>query len=348
MSDWTGRKVLVTGHTGLKGSWLSEMLLGLGAEVSGLALAPETDPALFDKLGLAGRMDHAVLDIRDAEAVEARVRDVAPDVVFHLAAQPLVRRSYDRPVETWATNVMGTAHLLDGLRRLGKVVAVVVVTSDKVYRNREWLHGYRETDRLGGHDPYSASKAATELLAESWRLSFGAHGLRIATARAGNIIGGGDWSEDRLVADLARAFTRGEALELRNPAATRPWQHVLDPLTGYVVLAERLAASDDPRWQSAWNFGPEPGDIRPVRDLAAEAVRHWPGVVIEAPDIGAPHEAGRLSLAIEKARALLGWSPRWDFARAVAETIRWYRAVEGGADALALTRAQIAEHGGSR
>lgn len=344
--NWQGKRVLVTGHTGFKGSWLCEMLLGRGAVLSGLALPPETTPALFDQLGLARRMDHATLDIRDAGAVAARVRDLAPDIVLHLAAQPLVRRSYREPVETWATNVMGTAHLLDALTRLDRAIAVVVVTTDKVYDNREWVHAYRETDRLGGHDPYSASKAGTELVAQSWRKSFGggASGLRIATARAGNVIGGGDWSEDRILPDLMRALAAGQALSLRNPHAVRPWQHVLDPLAGYLTLAERLATSSEAQWQDGFNFGPEAVDLRTVRDLVDTALGHWPGRWVDASDPAAPHEAGRLALTIDKARATLGWAPRWSFETAVSETVSWYRGLHDGQDAKALTTAQIAAH----
>ncbi|CAM3375528.1 CDP-glucose 4,6-dehydratase [Paracoccus nototheniae] len=347
MIDWSQKRVLVTGHTGFKGAWLSEMLLARGVVPAGLALAPDGQPALFDGLQLASRMDHAVLDIRDGAAVTRRVRAIRPDIVFHLAAQPLVRQSYRQPVATWATNVMGTACLLEALTGLDTPVAVVVVTTDKVYAERDCPHGYRETDRLGGHDPYAASKAAVELLVDSWRLSFAGSGLRIATARAGNVIGGGDRARDRILADLAAAFSGDRALRLRNPGATRPWQHVLDPLAGYLALSERLSVSDDPCWQQAWNFGPDPSGIRAVRDLATEAQRHWPGTIIESPPTDAPHEAARLSLCIDKARSLLGWQPQWPFARAVAETVSWYRDVAGGACAATLTRAQIARHAGA-
>lgn len=350
MAGWQDRRVLVTGHTGFKGSWLCEMLLGMGARVSGLALAPEGALALFDQLGLAGRLDHAVVDLRDAGAVAVRVAAVAPEVVFHLGAQSLVQRSYAKPVETWATNVLGTVHLLDALGALARPVAVVIVTTDKVYENREWVHGYRETDRLGGHDPYSASKAAAEIAVDSWRKSFG--GLRIATARAGNVIGGGDWAENRIVPDLARAFAAGLPLAVRNPDSVRPFQHVLEPLAGYTALAERLVGSDDPKWQSAFNFGPEPGDLMTVRGLVTAAVESWPGTWVDASDPTARHEAGRLSLTIDKARSVLGWVPQWDIRRGLAETIGWYRhAAEGaaaGADVGPLTRAQIDAHRAGR
>ena len=354
---WTGRRVLVTGHTGFKGSWLSEMLLARGARVFGLALAPEGPRNLFADLGGALRLDHAEGDIRDCARVAERVRQVAPEVVFHLAAQPLVRRSYRDPVGTWATNVMGTLHLLEALGALAAVaprpVTVVVATTDKVYATPDPQVGCLETDRLGGHDPYAASKAAVEIAVESWRKSFAAGGLRLATVRAGNVIGGGDWSEDRLFPDLMRARESGGAFAPRNPGAVRPWQHVIDPLRGYLTLAERLLVSGDPRWQGAFNFGPAPGDQRSVRDLVAAVDRLWQAP--PAPEGSAAplpgrqplpsealHEADRLLLCSDKARGALGWEPHWDFATSVAQSLSWYRAVAAGADARALTRAQIA------
>ncbi len=332
----------MTGHTGFKGSWLSALLLARGAIVHGFALPPDTSPALFDQLCLAERMDHFIGDIRDPVAVAVRIRDVRPEVVLHLAAQPLVRRSYRDPVETWSTNVMGTALLLNALRDWTAPCAVVVVTTDKVYENREWEHPYREGDRLGGLDPYSASKAGVELVAESYRQSFFAAGpVRLATARAGNVIGGGDWAEDRILPDLARTRAAGETLGLRNAHAIRPWQHVLDPLSGYLLMAERLMTGD-PEVDTAFNFGPEPADQRSVGELVQAAGLHWPGTWEDRSDPAAPHEAGRLMLSIERSRQLLRWAPHWDFARAVAETVGWYRDVAGGADPRALTEAQIA------
>lgn len=346
MQVWRDKRVLITGHTGFKGSWLCEVLLSLGADLSGLALAPETLPALFDQLKLSDRIDHTIGDIRDEATVRKAIERTCPDVVFHLAAQPLVRRSYRQPIETWATNVMGTAHVLHAVASLARPCAVVVVTTDKVYENREWEHPYRETDRLGGHDPYSASKAGTELVAASWRSAFLSNtDIMVATARAGNVIGGGDWSEDRILPDLVRAFASGSRLLVRNRHAVRPWQHVLDPLNGYLLLAERLMGDDAARFASSFNFGPEPTDQRSVGELIETARLHWPGEWEDRTDPDAPHEAGRLSLSIERARTLLNWSPRWPFERAVAGTIEWYRAVSEGADPTELVRRQIAEFG---
>lgn len=327
MSFWQGKRVLLTGHTGFKGAWLSLWLTQAGACVTGLSLSPDTNPSLFDQLGLSSDLDHRLGDIRDAETVATIVRVVKPDVVLHLAAQALVLRGYRQPLETWATNVMGTAHVLDSLRTLDQACAVVLVTTDKVYQNNEWEFGYRETDHLGGHDPYSASKAASELVVESWRKSFlsGASPVRIASARAGNVIGGGDWSEYRIVPDIVRALEDGREIEVRNPSAVRPWQHVLEPLRGYLLLAERLHCSGEPVYQDAFNFGPNPDAERTVLQLVEEAVKSWPGRWRDASDPSAPHEAGRLALNIDRARMRLGWVPRWDFSRSVRETMSWYR-----------------------
>lgn len=340
---WVGKRVLLTGHTGFKGSWLSLWLCSLGARVSGYALEPDTTPSLFEQLKLHDAIDHCIADIRDLAGLRRRVANVRPDVVFHMAAQPLVRRSYAEPVLTWQTNVMGTAHLLDALRDADHPCAVVIVTTDKVYENREWLHAYREIDRLGGHDPYSSSKAACELAVDSWRNSFFRNGspVRIATARAGNVIGGGDWAEDRIVPDLARAIGAGRPLVVRNPGSVRPWQHVLDPLYGYMRLAERLFMSDDPQYQSAFNFGPDASGARTVRDLVDLAFAVWPGTLDASPAGPAHPEAQLLTLANTKAGSVLGWTPRWNFGEAVRQTVSWYRAADAGQCLKSLTMANI-------
>jgi CDP-glucose 4,6-dehydratase len=334
---WHGRKVLLTGHTGFKGSWLGLWLATMGAKVTGLALPPETTPALFDQIKLSGDVSHRNGDIRDADAVAGALDASDADVVFHLAAQPLVLRGYREPVETWAINVVGAAQVLDAICKRGTPCIVILVTSDKVYWNNEWDYGYRETDRLGGHDPYSASKAGAELVIESWRRSFAPQQsvIRLASARAGNVIGAGDWAENRIVPDVMRALAAGRPVDLRNPRAIRPWQHVLEPLAGYIVLAEALATSADPTSLDAMNFGPNPDAERSVADLVAECLSHWPGSWRDLSDPAAPHEAAKLSLNIERARARLGWRPRWSFAQTISETVQGYRvALQDGGPAL--------------
>jgi CDP-glucose 4,6-dehydratase len=334
---WQSKRVLLTRHTGFKGSWLSLWLLELGAVVTGFSLPPETDPNLFSQLGLQSRLDHRLGDIRDASVVAETVQEVQPDVVLHLAAQPLVRRSYAEPTATWATNVMGTIHLLEALRFLQQPCTAVLITTDKVYRNNEWFYGYREVDPLGGHDPYSSSKAAAELAIASWRSSFcgiGPHQtphLRLASGRAGNVIGGGDWAADRIVPDAMRALASGGPIGVRNPLATRPWQHVLEPLGGYLLLAEHLCNAADPtEFASSFNFGPQLEANRSVRALVEEALGHWPGRWVDQSDPAAPHEASLLNLVIDKAHHQLGWAPRWDFATTVEHTVSWYRRVKEG------------------
>jgi CDP-glucose 4,6-dehydratase len=349
LSFWGGRRVLLTGHTGFKGSWMALWLLELGAQVTGLALPPDTEPNLFAQLGLEQRLDHRVGDIRDPELLAQLVAETQPEVVLHLASQPLVRRSYAEPTATWATNVMGTIHLLEALRRLEQPCTAVLITTDKVYRNNEWLYGYRENDPLGGHDPYSSSKAAAELAIASWRASFcGSQPhqtphLLIASARAGNVIGGGDWAADRIVPDAMRALGRGEPIGVRNPAATRPWQHVLEPLGGYLLLAERLTA--DAALAGAFNFGPQLEANRSVRVLVEEALHHWPGSWVDQSDPGAPHEASLLNLVIDKAHHQLGWAPRWNFATTLERTVNWYRRVQQGqATGFECCRADLAAY----
>jgi CDP-glucose 4,6-dehydratase len=343
---WRDRSVFVTGHTGFKGGWLATWLGALGARVVGYGLAPDTTPSYFEQCGLAGRLVSHVADVTDGGALAGALSAAGPSVVFHLAAQSLVRRSYAAPLQTFATNVLGTAHLLEAVRRTPSVEAVVVVTSDKCYDNRERPQGYREDEPLGGADPYSASKAAAELVTAAYRRAFFAGGPRVATARAGNVIGGGDWAADRLVPDAMRAVARGEALRVRNPSAVRPWQHVLEPLGGYLVLAERLAESD--AFAGAWNFGPREDDAVPVATLVELLLGLWDGGRWQAaPEADAPHEAGLLRLDWTKARERLGWRPALTLKEAAALTVAWYRAAGDGASAAAchrLSLEQIAQY----
>ncbi len=345
-SFWKGRRVLVTGHTGFKGAWLASGLVGMGASVTGIALAPETSPSLFDLLGLARDMDSRLRDVRDREAIAGIARAVRPEIVIHMAAQALVRRSYQQPVETFAANVMGTAHVLEAARAAGSVRAIVNVTSDKCYENREADYAYRETDAMGGHDPYSASKGAAELVASAYRRSFlSAEGILMASARAGNVIGGGDWSEDRLIPDCVRAFSARRALVVRNPLAIRPWQHVLEPLSGYLMLAERLA-NGDAAFADGWNFGPDAGEAAPVRQVVDEVVKLWgDGARWEQDPAAQPHEAHLLKLDASKARRELGWRPRLGLAETLRWTVDWYRGHLGGASARELVAAQWKAYG---
>lgn len=321
---YRGRRVLVTGHTGFKGSWLCLWLHTLGAEVTGLALDPPSQPSHWDLLKLSIK-DHRI-DIRDEAAVHRLVAEERPEVVFHLAAQPLVRRSYREPVTTWATNVMGTAHVLEAARHTPEVRAAVVVTTDKCYENREWPWPYRERDRLGGHDPYSASKAGAELVAASYRTAFLHDGSAplLATARGGNVIGGGDWSEDRLIPDLVRSVTAREPLVIRSPHATRPWQHVLDCLSGYLLLGQRLLAGDT-TCADAWNFGPDGEGNRTVERVLQDLARTWPQLRWQLASGPQPHEAGLLQLDSAKAKMHLGWRPVWNLEKAIHHTADWYR-----------------------
>jgi len=351
---WCGKRVLLTGHTGFKGSWLLLWLLELGAEVWGYALDADSAPNLFrllepefnKKYKLTNHFRNHRGDITDLNTLSRSVAEAQPDVVFHLAAQALVRTSYSDPLGTWAVNVQGSLNLLEALKPLNKLCAVVMITTDKVYENKEWLYGYRENDPLGGHDPYSASKAAAEIAIASWRSSFcgeAAHQtphLRIATARAGNVIGGGDWASDRIVPDAIRALAIGAPISVRNPAATRPWQHVLEPLGGYLRLAEALISYPDPPCE-AFNFGPSLASNRPVRELVESIIKHWPGEWIDQSDPNAPHEANLLHLQIDKAHHLLGWQPRWDYATTISRTVGWYRAQHNASSAMACCLADL-------
>ncbi|HEY3855321.1 MAG TPA: CDP-glucose 4,6-dehydratase [Verrucomicrobiae bacterium] len=352
-SAFKGKRVFVTGHTGFKGSWLCEWLLGLGAEVTGFSLAAKTDPALFEQLGLARRLRHIICDIQEPDLLTKAVVDSKPDFVFHLAAQALVRYSYAEPRETFQVNAIGTLNLLESLRKVKKPCAAILVTTDKCYQNREWHHGYREEDALGGRDPYSASKAAAELIIGSYRDSFFQdHATKIASTRAGNVIGGGDWAKDRIVPDCISALQKGKPIPVRNRLATRPWQHVLEPLSGYLWLAASLAEpklrrSELTALTSAFNFGPNRDSNRTVAELVEEILKHWPGTWQDKTDPKAPHEAGLLQLSTDKAYALLRWFPIWSFSEAVGATVDWYHAAEqfkGAKEFQKQTQAQIAQY----
>ena len=347
VSGWRDRRVFVTGHTGFKGGWLSLWLAGKGTRVRGYALDPATEPNFFTQANVGAALDDNRGDIRDYSRLQASLVDFEPEVVFHLAAQPLVRRSYTDPLGTYGTNVMGTANLLEAVRKCRSVRAVVCVTTDKCYQNREWAWPYRESDPLGGHDPYSSSKACAEIVAAAYRDSYfradrmGEHRVGIATARAGNVIAGGDWSEDRLIPDLIRGFCAGEPVLIRHPEAIRPWQHVLEPLQGYITLAERLLGGCTEA-ASAYNFGPSDGDSWPVGHIADKSVKMWGSgaswVRDEAPHV---HEAHYLKLDSSKARAELGWRPRLNLETALDWTVQWYRSWRDGADMSQITTSQI-------
>ncbi|WP_246725644.1 CDP-glucose 4,6-dehydratase [Beijerinckia sp. L45] len=339
---WAGKRVLVTGHTGFKGSWLTLWLTRLGAAVTGLALAPNTQPSLFS-LALADGAASHIADIRDLAAVQTCFETARPEIVLHLAAQALVRPSYADPVGTYATNVMGTVHVLEAARACFSVRTVVVVTSDKAYENREWPWAYRETEALGGFDPYSNSKGCAELVVSAYRNSFFAEsGVRVASARAGNVIGGGDWSVDRLIPDIVRAFERSQSVEIRSPGAIRPWQHVLEPLAGYLALAERLSSADAAGFSEAWNFGPTDEDCRAVSYIIDQMVKNWGGAAgWHLSEKTHAHEAHFLKVDSSKARARLGWDRRLRLDDALAWTTQWYRDHDKGASARDLTLAQI-------
>jgi len=327
-SAFHNKTVWLSGHTGFKGAWLAEWLVKLGAQVHGYALLPSTQPALFDQLGLSSRLHHQINDVRDAGAVHRSIQGTQPDFVFHLAAQPLVRLSYEQPAETYATNVMGTVHVLDALRSLKNRCAAVFITTDKCYENREWIYGYREEDPLGGYDPYSSSKAAAEIVIAAYRRSFFKnHPVKIASARAGNVIGGGDWAKDRIVPDCIRALQNNQSIPVRNKIATRPWQHVLEPLSGYLWLAALVSQPStlNPQLCSGFNFGPTHESNRTVAELVQEILKYWPGRWEDKSDPQAVHEAGLLQLSTDKANALLGWSPVWNFPTAIEQTVRGYQ-----------------------
>ena len=330
-SAFSGKRVLVTGHTGFKGAWLCQWLLGLGANVTGVSLAPNTSPSLFKQLGLAKSLHHIVGDIQNPAVLDKSVKSFKPDFVFHLAAQALVRESYVRPRETFSVNGMGTLNLLESLKSFKQPCVAIFITTDKCYENREWHHGYREVDPLGGRDPYSASKAVAELIISSYRDSFFAdHPVKVASCRAGNVVGGGDWAKDRIIPDCISALQQKKAILVRNRRATRPWQHVLEPLSGYLWLAASMAKPalrrvDLPKLTSAFNFGPNHDSNRNVEELVSEVLKNWPGRWEDKSDPNAPHEAGLLQLSTDKAYALLRWTPVWNFQETIAKTVEWYR-----------------------
>ena len=326
---FTGKKIFVTGHTGFKGSWLCAWLLQLGAEITGYSLPPETKPALFNQLGLESRLNHVIGDIRDPLKLSRALQKAGPDFIFHLAAQPLVRESYAKPVETFATNLMGTVNVLEAMRRLENPCAAIFITTDKCYENRERHRGYREEDPLGGHDPYSASKATAEIAISSYRRSFFQnHPVKLASVRAGNVIGGGDWAADRIVPDCIRALQKKQPVPVRNKIATRPWQHVLEPLSGYLWLGSKISKlkTNDDKLFSAFNFGPNREANRSVRELVEEILKHWPGGWIDQANPRAVHEAKLLYLETAKSFRLLKWKPVWDFSETVEQTVLGYRA----------------------
>jgi CDP-glucose 4,6-dehydratase len=351
VKTWQGRRVFLTGHTGFKGSWLALWLARLGAQIRGYALDPSTEPNLFNQASVSSVVEDVRGDVRDYAKLEASMAEFAPDVVFHLAAQPIVRRSYVDPVGTYGTNVMGTVHLMEAIRRTPSVRAAVCVTTDKCYQNQEWIWPYRETDPLGGYDPYASSKACAEIVSAAYRSSFfpterlQEHHVGLATARAGNVIGGGDWSEDRLIPDLIRGFRSNQPVLIRRPNAIRPWQHVLDPLHGYLMLAQELLAQPA-RFASAYNFGPSDEDIWPVERIATKLVRMWgDGASWIRDSVPSVHEDQVLRLDASKARVELGWKPRLGIEAALEWTTEWYRAWNQGDNMAEFTEKQIAEYG---
>jgi len=350
MSFWRGKRVFITGHTGFKGSWLALWLADMGAQVTGFALPPPTVPSLFEVAGVARRMRHILGDVTDLAALTSAMRAARPEVVLHLAAQSLVRLSYDEPVSTFATNLMGTVNVLDAVRQTHGVRAVVCVTSDKCYENRESGQAYREDDAMGGYDPYSSSKGCSELAVSAYRRSFfnpdkiADHGVAVASGRAGNVIGGGDWAKDRLVPDLMRGFAAGARPLIRFPSAVRPWQHVLEPLGGYLLLAQKLWTGDKTAAEG-WNFGPAESDAQPVRWIADHVADLWgEGAGWDETGEPQPHEAGHLNLDCAKARERLGWTPAWNLAEGLSRTVAWHKGFSSGVDVAELTLDQIRAH----
>lgn len=341
---WKGKKVFLTGHTGFKGSWLSLWLQMMGAEVKGLSLKPQKLPALFIEANVAENMRSVIGDIRDKDFVVESMRQFNPDILIHMAAQPLVRVSYREPIDTYSTNIMGTIHVLDAARYCSNLRSIVNVTTDKCYENNEWEWGYRENERMGGFDPYSSSKACSELVTSAYRSSFfQKNGVAIATARAGNVIGGGDWAEDRLIPDILKAFEKKQPAIIRNPNAIRPWQHVLEPLSGYLILSERLY-NEGQLFAEAWNFGPNDQDVQTVQWIVERMIKDWNHEPSwEMDSLKQPHEANYLKLDISKARKKLGWEPRWDLTIAIEKIIKWHRLWLSGVNTQTLCMNQIKE-----
>jgi len=344
---WQGKRVFLTGHTGFKGGWLSLWLQQLGAEVTGYALEAPTTPSLFEVAGVARGMVSIIGDVRDGEALKRAMAQARPEIVIHMAAQPLVRYSYANPVETYATNVMGVVNLLEAVRATPGVRSVVNVTSDKCYENREWPWGYRENEAMGGYDPYSNSKGCAELVTAGYRSSFfnaekyAEHGIALGSGRAGNVIGGGDWAMDRLIPDMLRAIGAGQPVMIRNPHSIRPWQHVLEPLSGYLTLAEKLY-TEGPVHAEGWNFGPHDTDAKPVEWIIERMTQEWgAGASWSLDGQDHPHEATYLKLDCSKARGQLGWHPRWDIGQTIAKIVEWHKACDQGADMRSMTLAQI-------
>ncbi len=347
---WQGKRILLTGHTGFKGSWLSLWLQSMGAEVIGYALTPSTNPSLFEVAKVGQGMTSIIGDIRDLPHLQKVFAEHQPEIVIHMAAQPLVRYSYIEPVETYSTNVMGTVNLLEAVRQTKNVKAVVNVTTDKCYENREWVWGYRESEAMGGYDPYSSSKGCSELVTAAYRNSYFhtekylMHGVALASGRAGNVIGGGDWAEDRLIPDMIRAITNGQSVSIRNPHSIRPWQHVLEPLSGYLLLAQKLY-EEGPSFAEAWNFGPNEDDAKPVHWILDNLTKTWgEGASWKIDGADHPHEAHYLKLDCSKAKSRLHWKARWSLAKAIDQICVWHKAHQAGADMQAVCLDQVKEY----
>ena len=342
---WRGKRVLLTGHTGFKGSWLSLWLQSMGATLRGIALDPPTYPALFEIAHVAEGMEHRSVDIRDFAVVKEQMNEFQPEIIIHMAAQPLVRYSYQEPIETYATNVMGIVHVLEAARQVDAVKVLINVTTDKCYENHEWVWGYREIDPMGGHDPYSSSKGCSELVTSAYRHSFFEQsGVALASVRAGNVIGGGDWAVDRLIPDILRAFEVNTPVVIRSPNAIRPWQHVLEPLSGYLMLAQAMYEEDE-KYSSGWNFGPNDEDAKPVQWIVKHMASKWGGGATWTQDNGKhPHEADYLKLDISKAKIQLGWRPVWHLDQALEKIVEWHKAWLSDSDMRSLCEQQIAKH----